>query len=145
LGFWGFGVLGIGNYNFAFIDETRENVLKVQHTIKDKDGKTDKDAKIDEPSRSIRLWNEINSELTPAAKIVTHTLKGKSYAGLPVEVDIGWTCPFIKGRESTQLEIKSSLIDIFNRTGRVILDAIARDNFKTTAEGKVICIDIDLN
>ena len=37
-----------------------------------------------------------------------------------------------------------ALIDIFNRTGRIVVDATARENFIKTESGKVICIDIGM-
>ena len=134
---WNF--LGKGNYNVAFFNRERTTVLKIQHTL------DDQDSKIDAPSRSIRLWNEINSQLTPQAKIYKHHFKDQWFQGAKIEVDIGWTCPFISGREATLNEIKDALVEIYNRTGRVVLDAIVPGNFKRTAQGKVICIDIGMS
>ena len=91
---------------------------------------------MDNYARSVRIWNEINPDIDPPARIEEVMLStGKA---------IGWVCPFIVGTQPSDSEISDALIKIFNRTGRIIVDATAKNNFKKTPEGKVICIDIGM-
>lgn len=55
---------------------------------------------------------------------------------------MGWTCPYIKGEQASDEEILDAVIDIYNRTGRIVTDATAYRNFIKTAQQKVVCIDI---
>ena len=41
-------------------------------------------------------------------------------------------------------KIAAKLIDIYQRTGRVIADATAQKNFLTTLSGEVVCVDIGM-
>lgn len=56
----------------------------------------------------------------------------------------GWICPYVKGVQASDLEISSALIDIFNQTGRIVIDAISPKNFIKTYSGLVVCIDIGM-
>lgn len=114
--------LGSGSFNIAYRNNEYTQVLKIP---KYQSGPTDL------PERSVRLWNEINSHL-PAAYLAS-TQHGN-----------GWICPYIEGRQSTDSEMAGALIDIYNKTGRIITDATAPKNFVTTASGKVVCIDIGM-
>lgn len=148
--------LGKGSFNLAFHDPNQGVVLKVKLKKVNQAASTfDAEDELDLPERSIRLWNEINPDIPPPAQLVSHGLLGsrhydyKAKRYYTVKNGIGWTCPFIKGRNSSQTEICNSLIDIFNKTGRVVLDAIVPGNFQTITEGphtgKVVCIDIGLS
>lgn len=117
---WSF--LGGGSYNEVYINKERTLVLKIQKN----------NAKTDDPERSVRLWNEINPNCKPKAYVVI-TAFGKA-----------WVCPFIKGRQATDDEMSEAIIDIYNNTGRIVVDATAKNNFITTPEGKVLCIDIGM-
>jgi hypothetical protein len=86
----------------------------------------------DLPERSVRLWNEINPDLEPEATLIS------------TEMGDGWACPFIKGVQASDHEMSVALIDIFNRTGRIVVDATAPENFIKTPSGKVVCIDIGM-
>ncbi|KTD68595.1 MULTISPECIES: hypothetical protein [Legionella] len=115
--------LGSGVYNDTYVSDDGTRVLKIQKR---------ENEITDSPERSVRLWNEINPDLKPPAAIIQ------------TEFGLGWVCPYIKGRQSTDKEISAALIDIFNRTGRIIVDAASPKNFITTPEGKVICVDIGM-
>lgn len=139
-------VLGAGNFNLAFIDE-HGNVLKIQKSDLSKD-----DLQLDAPARSVRLWNAINYDLQPSAEIVSHGLKGQRFYFGPnqqgwhtVAYDVGWTSPYVEGTNSKPEEICDALVKIYNRTGRVVLDAIVPGNFKTLPSGKVVCVDIGMS
>lgn len=116
--------LGEGTYNRTYLIEDGKSVFKVQK-------KSDHCA--DKPERSVRIWNQINPDISPKAHVQNDPLLGK-----------GWVCPFIKGTQSTDSEIAQALIDIYNRTGRIIVDAVSTNNFLTTSDGKVVCIDIGM-
>src|SRR5579862_5463842 len=115
-------LLGQGSFNTVYKSSDNKLVFKVQH----KHGSTDT------PYRSVRLWNQINPHLFPLAEI-------KCYPGF----GIGWVCPFVEGRQATDAEMCKKLIDIFNNTaGRIVVDAISKNNFVTTPQGETVCIDI---
>ena len=118
--------LGNGAYNNAYLSKNSKTILKIQI-------ETDTASmRFDKPLRSIRLWNIVNADIHPPARLY------KPKKG-PQE---GWLCPYIKGRQSTDTEICSALIRIYNETGRIIFDAVSKDNFLTMSDGKVVCVDI---
>lgn len=111
-----------GGYNRVFRKGNR--ILKIPkeaHTI------------TDNPIRSVRLWNSINSDIVPPAELYYKDSVLK-----------GWTCPFIEGVQSTDEEISNKLIDIYLRTGRVVIDAASKENFLTQKDGKVVLVDVGL-
>lgn len=111
-------LLGEGEYNKAYTNQDRTLVFK--RSKHDFEGLT-------VPDREVRIWNEINDHIeTPA---YTHKR--------------GWIAPYIHGFNSTIPQITHAVIDIYNRTGRIILDAFVQGNFKTTPQGDVICVDVD--
>lgn len=116
-------LLGRGAYNTCYINRSEDLVLKVMHDAHDE---------TDTPERSVRLWNLINAEVSPKAALFSSPLGA------------GWICPYIKGRQSTDDEIFHALISIFNRTGRVVIDAAADSNFLSNEEGQCICVDIGM-
>lgn len=134
-------ILGQGNFNRVSVDYDLSLVLKVQ-----KQNLAESDLTLDIPERSVRLWNEINGDLEPKAKIVE--IKVVDDNGDEKTV-LAWTAPFVKGRNATMGEVFDSLIDIYNRTGRVVLDACVPSNFKTITlldgKEKTICIDIGMS
>ncbi|MDR3502441.1 MAG: hypothetical protein P4L79_07645 [Legionella sp.] len=111
---------GEGQYNSVFRNEDHSLVLKIQK----------REGIADAPERSVRLWNEINPHLSPPAKI-TQTIHGP-----------GWVCPYVHGREASDLEIMLGLLDIFKRTGRIVVDATSTKNFIVTDDGTLVCVDI---
>ena len=48
--------LGSGSYNTAYVDDSRQRVLKIQHSGGDAS---------DDPVRSVRVWNEMNLRTPP--------------------------------------------------------------------------------
>lgn len=119
-------LLGDGSYNYVFINEDRTYVLKIQKTNEDK---------TDAPERSVRLWNTINPTLSTAA--ITQEQIGKNTYH-------AWKCPFVSGTQASDSEISNKLIEIFNDTGRIIVDAISDRNFIKTPTGDVVCVDIGM-
>jgi hypothetical protein len=122
---WSF--LGQGNYNNAYISKDKAHVFKIQHA-----GLDEEQSVPDTPERSVQLWNLINPKFR--AEIAQTTL-GR-----------GWICPFIESsneKQPTDKEISNALIDIFNKTGRIVVDAPGSGNFKKM-DGTIICVDIGM-
>jgi len=115
-----------GSYNKVYINEDHSKILKIRKRI------DTHEALYDEPYRSVRLWNLVNEHILPPA--CTVKISGK----------FAWVCPYIEGEQASDDEIKEALIDIFNSTRRVVIDAISARNFVKTAAGKIICVDIGL-
>ncbi len=113
--------LGKGSYNKAYVNQTKTEVLKIQLDS----------SETDNPERSVRLWNAINSD------------KGLPPARID-EQRKGWICPFVSGKQANDVEMRKALIDIFNKTGRIVVDAISPKNFLKTDKGSIICVDIGL-
>ena len=65
--------------------------------------------------RNVRLWREINGP-HPFVKL---SADGKS-----------WFAPFINGAGVTELEAAEAIIDIYKKTGRVVLDGYVAGNFR---------------
>jgi len=116
--------IGEGNYNKVYKNTEETLVLKISKN----------EAATDEPNRAVNTWNEVNPNLNPKAELYDD----------PKHNHHGWTAPLIIGENSSDIEIAIELIEIFNRSGRIVVDAYVPGNFKTTAEGKVICIDIGM-
>lgn len=116
--------LGEGTYNRVYLSDDGLSVLKIQK---------DKDDIADSPERSVRLWNEINPHLAPPA-----------YIEKTEEFGEGWICPFVKGKQASDSQISNALIDIYNRCGRIVVDAASPKNFITTTTGQVVCVDIGM-
>lgn len=117
-----------GKYNKTYVNGSHTHILKIpklKHSYA-------LFLQTDTPERSVRLWNLINPDLQPKAEII-HTSYGK-----------GWICPFVEGVQASTKEIHHGLIDIFNRTGRIVVDAISPNNFLKTPKGEIICIDIGM-
>ncbi|MFJ1267112.1 hypothetical protein ACD661_00915 [Legionella lytica] len=117
---WAF--LGAGNYNDVYKSADGKCILKVQKNV---------DATTDSPERSARLWNLINPNLPPATIIES-------------EHGLGWVCPYIEGEQASDAEISLGLLDVYNKTGRIVVDATAPKNFLKTPSGDIVCIDIGM-
>lgn len=120
-------ILGSGSYNTAYSNDDDTEVLKIQHPPEPGD---EESATYDTPLRSVRLWNEINPHLP--ARLVDS------------EHGPGWVCPFIKGSQASDKDIAKTVVDIFNRTGRIITDAASPNNVLKTTDGKLVVIDIGM-
>lgn len=117
-----------GNYNYVYRNKESTMVLKIP---KEEFGGTI--PLTDIPERAVRIWNELNSHIAPSAHIV-ETTYGK-----------GWICPFIDGEQASDKEIGAALVDIYNRSGRIVMDALAPKNFiKRRSDGLVVCVDVGL-
>lgn len=121
-------MLGSGSYNTAYKSEDGREVLKIRKYQGDH-----AQAKFDHPLRSARLWNELNPNLRPQAYVVNSR-----------EYGYGWICPFVEGTQASDREISRELMNIYTRTGRIIVDATAPNNFLRTPVGQIVCIDIGM-
>ncbi|STX29196.1 Uncharacterised protein [Legionella beliardensis] len=123
--------IGQGSFNIVYYNQENNLVFKVPIQNTDK-----KMAKLDQGKRPQELWNLINSNLKPVA------------AAYEIEGMIGWTCPYIKGKAATDSEISFKLTEIYNKTGRIVIDAMGWQNFITIEKGpnrgQTICIDVGL-
>src|SRR3990167_1449608 len=81
---------------------------------------------LDEPDRFVRLWNELN-----AAQSLNALKAGE-----------GVIVPFIQGIEPIEEEIADFLVDVYVKTGRILLDGFVVSNFIKTADGRIVCIDM---
>lgn len=125
--------LGEGSYNIAYRSSDGKSVFK-----ESMDGSPS-----DLPERSVRLWNLINPRIHPPARIAREQITYLNRKGKLVTKWVkGWICPFISGRQATDEEIRMALIDTFNRTGRIVADATAPNNFLTMSNGETVCIDV---
>ena len=115
--------LGAGSYNRAYKSKDGREVLKIQKSAVDA---------TDTPERSVRLWNAINAHVPPPARLEVS------------ELGSGWVCPFIEGEQASDTEMAEALIDIYNRTGRIVVDATAVKNFVRTPTGQVLCVDVGM-
>ncbi|KTC71686.1 hypothetical protein Lbir_1541 [Legionella birminghamensis] len=118
----GWKKLGEGAFNTVYVNDDKTTVLKIAKDC----------SATDKPERSVRIWNEINAHIKPSATVVDSPL-GK-----------GWCCPYIEGKQASDKEISQSVIDIFNRTGRIVIDAVTQKNILKTKDGELVCIDIGL-
>ena len=139
--FKGWEYFGMGNYNIVYVNPNKSEVLKIQR-ISDSSADPSNESEgskiqriaraLDVPIRSVRIWNTINSEVTPLARIYEY------------KETVGWVCPFIEGRQANDKEMRTAVIDIFNSSGRILIDGTATKNFITTPSGQVICVDIGM-
>ncbi|MCX7120445.1 MAG: hypothetical protein NTZ67_01505 [Gammaproteobacteria bacterium] len=117
--------LGSGRFNVVYVNKKNKEVLKKPISAREL---------TDLPERAVRLWNLINPDYQ--ARL---TKDGQS-----------WIVSLIEGVLPTDDEIAQSIVDIFNQTGRIVIDADVSGNFiKTkikTTEGKTVektmCVDI---
>lgn len=111
-----------GSYNLVYRSLNQQWVLKMPINSSDA---------TDLPERAVRVWNVINPDC-PA--IVLRNSKCDAAA---------WISPFIHGVLPTQSEVVQKLMEIYERTGRIVADAFVGGNFiKTTENGRVVCIDV---
>ncbi len=129
--------IGRGTYNDVYINQDRTMVLKIKKTHS-----FGQLPATDLPERSVRLWNEFNGDKFQGRKAElhsteiddpTHNRQGRYH---------GWVCPYVEGRQASDEEISNALIEIFNKTGRIVVDAPSPKNFITTPSGEVVCVDI---
>lgn len=114
-----------GTYNLAYISNDGQWVLKAPINW---DGQTDL------PERAVTIWNQINP-CFPAQ--VLYRVLGNGQ----VEVR-AWKAPFICGTRPTHSEIVKKILEIYDRTGRIVVDAFVTSNFVKTVDGNIVCIDV---
>lgn len=95
----------------------------------------DMDLSLDTLERSIKIWKEINPSLK--AKKFTAIIDG--------EEKIGWLCEYVDGKQATDGQIVLTLIDIYERTGRIVVDAVGLGNVIMPSTGELaVCVDVGL-
>ena len=134
---FGWFFLGAGSFNFAFRAclLNREGswrpldiVLKIPKAefipfhLMNSDGQAVDE--LDRPGRAVRLWNEINPRLV-----------AKEYGR-------GWVAPYVGGRDLSEEEVITTIIDLYKRTGRILVDALTPGNLKSTPDGRIVCVDV---
>lgn len=115
--------LGKGGFNRVWLSPDRRLVFKERKP-------KHKDAKTDSPRRCVELFNIINDPYLSDTEQAFVSEHGN-----------GWFSPYIDGGEASNEEIFHALIDIYNRTGRIVLDATLPGNFRKKGD-KVICVDV---
>ena len=85
--------LGRGSYNVAYLSPDKKSVLKIPIEPSDKS---------ENPFRAVRLWNQINPDLTTKAKVVFFKRRKR----------VGWICPFVAGEQASDAQISEKVIDI---------------------------------
>jgi hypothetical protein len=55
---------------------------------------------------------------------------------------IGWIAPYIRGTQPTDNEIIKKLFEIYQKTGRIVVDGFVKANFIKMLSGEVVCIDV---
>lgn len=120
--------LGEGSLNIAYVNEARTLVIKIKYEEYISENQPFL-KKADEAERSVRLWNIFNKSLMEAKVIEVN--------GIPA-----WICPFVQGEEPTDEELSEAVIDQFNKTGRIVVDATSIKNFIKNPQGEIVCVDI---
>lgn len=110
--------LGAGSYNIAY--KSVDQPYEVYKQLFSKKEETDL------PERAVDVWNKINPMLE--AKL---SEDGK-----------GWIAPFVSGVDATSAEVSNALVDIYKDTGRIVVDAYVKGNFKKMSDGTIVCVDI---
>ncbi len=127
--------LAAGSSHAVFCDKEKKLVFKV--LIEDVERLPYEGAE-----RSVRIWNEINQNIEPPAREAHDEMLPEEYAiHNPAS---GWIIPYIEGRQATDEEIKALVLDVYNTTGRILIDATTMGNCLTLANHRCVCVDIDL-
>ena len=131
--------LGNGTFNevYKFSKDGRERVLKVP-----KDQTYETDTALSAPERAVRLAQEVTPALNAELVDVTLLSDGRT---LPL-----WIADFQTSADATlrDAEIAASVLEIYQRTDRVVLDASVTGNFMAvedpaTAQRKILNVDVD--
>ncbi|PJD93551.1 MAG: hypothetical protein CK424_01755 [Legionella sp.] len=129
--------IGSGSSHVAFVDKDKKWVFKM--LIPDEN---DMRHPYEDSKRSVRIYNEINKNLTrPAKEIEIDNLPPEYSIRTPAH---GWISAYIDGRQATDEEIKALVLYIYNTTGRILIDATTMGNCLTLPDGRCVCVDIDL-
>lgn len=119
--------LGAGSFNLAY--HLGDQVLKLPIRGADTDP-------TDEPERIAEIWKQVNPGL-PEIKMV------RDASGSI----IGSIFPYVEASDEplTPNEIAEAVINIYNNTGLIVVDAYVPGNFvKRKSDGKVVCVDVGL-
>lgn len=127
--------LTVGSSHAVFCDKEKKLVFKVLIDNNER-------LPYEGAERSVRIWNEINQNIDPPAREATNQSLPEEYA-LHNPAD-GWIIPYIEGRQATDEEIKALVLDVYNTTGRILVDATTMGNCLTLANHRCVCVDIDL-
>lgn len=129
---WSF--LGNGGANFAYKSQDGKLVFKYMQHGNDNDPAYANIDRLDFPERAVRIWNEINSTVTPPARVCYALIEG-------VKVK-GWVAPYIEGSNVlSDSELYDSVIDLFDKKGRIFLDAPIMGNIKKLSNGESVGVD----
>ena len=110
-----------GSYNLAYKSANGKRVLKRP---------IDESYATDSPERMVRVWNLINPNFP--AQVIYNVARES----------VAWVAPFIKGVEPTQAEIAQKILEIYEKTGRIVADAFVTSNFIKVENGSIVCIDV---
>ena len=91
------------------------------------------DDSTNQPHRLARIWNEMHPDSSFEA-----------FVHNDVELALGWVSPFIPGRESTDKEISDEVLNIYQSSGRIVVNAPALNAFTTGLNGKTKCVDVSM-
>lgn len=85
------------------------------------------DNSVDDPKRSVRVWNEINDHL-PAEEYLD-----------------GWVAPFIEGdRRPGDADLMREVLVVYILSRRVVVDAPSTGNFIKKEDGEIVCVDVGM-
>jgi hypothetical protein len=116
--------LGRGSYNVALINSTQTHVFKYPLS---------KNSILNSPERSARIWNEIH--VHPASQ---------AYVEEDSDIGQGWISPYIRGESANDQQIATALLQIYQTTGRIVVDAPSDNNFITQENAHTLCIDVGM-
>lgn len=117
----GWNYFSEGSYNFVYLSACKQLILKVPK---------EHHRYTEQPQRAIKVFSEIHPEWA-------HQTKMFQYMHLQ-----GWIMPYFIGRPANDAEVAKQLIHIYQRTGRIVLDAPSKQNFICTPFDEIICIDV---
>lgn len=119
---YGWFYLAKGNYNLAYVNRDKTQVFKLQIHPKDF---------ADAPSRLVRIWNEVNEVVGQAEEKTIGKHKG-------------WVAPFIDGKKASDEERSGFVLELYKKTGRILLDATSGENVLKTKDNQLVCIDLGM-
>lgn len=124
-----------GGHNNVYINPKRTLIFKIPRS----------DWETSAPERLFKIWSIVNSDIDPSAYIHTQSQYDFSDSD-PDGPDErrGVVVPFIKGSQASDKEISELLVEIYQKSGRIVMDALQPGNFRKMENGKICCLDFDL-
>lgn len=123
-----------GTYNTVFVSEdlltingrTSLWIKKIPKIMRGEQANTIDaiDEAMNESLRAVRKWNDLNPGLTA------------------YPIDGGWIAPYLGSTPASDEQIAEKLIEIYQRTRNILLDACGSMNF-LVYEHETICVDVD--